>query len=141
MKMPDSYRLRPQENELLMRQVRHTAAPGTRSRRPRRAPEAEQSAYDGAAVDPRHHAVRRRSQPHRRSDGSDLQQQAWRWALTRRGEDGALPSGKVIAGHFGRHERWGRLIKRAGLAGQFSDNHRQAVSPPPDEEQPPASAA
>ncbi len=37
-----------------------------------------------------------------------------------RGADGSLLSGKQIADHFGRKERWGRLVKRAGIAGNFS---------------------
>jgi hypothetical protein len=34
--------------------------------------------------------------------------------------DGSLPGGRDIAGQFGRHERWGRLVKRAGIAGELS---------------------
>jgi len=41
-----------------------------------------------------------------------MRQQALEWALANRGEDGKLPSGKTIAGQFGRHERWGRLVKQ-----------------------------
>ena len=51
----------------------------------------------------------------------DLQRQAWRWALANRGSDGALPAGSEIARQYGRHERWGRLVKSAGLAGDFAD--------------------
>jgi hypothetical protein len=51
--------------------------------------------------------------------GRDLQMQAWQWALTRQALDGSLPSGKDIAGQHGRHERWGRLVKSAGLAGEL----------------------
>jgi hypothetical protein len=51
--------------------------------------------------------------------GGDLQRQAWRWALANRGDGGALPSGLAIALAHGRHERWGRLVKSAGLAGAF----------------------
>jgi hypothetical protein len=40
--------------------------------------------------------------------------------MAHRGADGSLPSGKQIASHFGRHERWGRLVKRTGMAGHFS---------------------
>jgi hypothetical protein len=40
--------------------------------------------------------------------------------MAHRGADGSLPSGKQIASHFGRHERWGRLVKGAGMAGHFS---------------------
>jgi hypothetical protein len=33
--------------------------------------------------------------------------------------DGSLPSGRAIAGQYGRHERWGRMVKKAGLAGDL----------------------
>src|SRR5215470_16076733 len=32
----------------------------------------------------------------------------------------AWPSGREVAGQYGRHERWGRLVKRSGTAGEFS---------------------
>ena len=51
----------------------------------------------------------------------DLQCQAWRWAVANRRSDGALPAGSEIARQYGRHERWGRLVKSAGLAGDFAD--------------------
>ena len=51
--------------------------------------------------------------------GQDLQQ----WAVAHRGADSRLPSGKQIASQFGRHERWGRLVKRAGMAGQFKSGN------------------
>lgn len=50
---------------------------------------------------------------------SDLRRQAWLWALTNRGANGALPSGDEIARAHGRKERWGRLVKSAGQAGLF----------------------
>jgi len=50
----------------------------------------------------------------------DLQWQAWRWALANRAEDGSLPSGREIARQYGRHERWGRLVKRSGAAGDLT---------------------
>jgi hypothetical protein len=34
-------------------------------------------------------------------------------------QDGSLPSGKDIGRQHDRHERWGRLVKHAGLAGQL----------------------
>jgi hypothetical protein len=43
---------------------------------------------------------------------------AWQWAPANRAGDGSLPSGRDIGSHYGRHERWGRLVKRSGLAGQ-----------------------
>jgi len=36
-----------------------------------------------------------------------------------RTDDGALPSGREIARHYDRHERWGRLVKRSGSTGEF----------------------
>src|ERR1035438_10204277 len=44
----------------------------------------------------------------------------WRWALTHRTEHGSLPTGREIAHRYGRHQRWGRLVKRAGAAGEFT---------------------
>jgi hypothetical protein len=52
--------------------------------------------------------------------GRELQWQAWHWALAHRAGDGSLPSGRQIADQYGRHERWGRLVKRAGTAGAFT---------------------
>ena len=50
----------------------------------------------------------------------ELRRQAWQWALANRDEDGTLPSGGAIARAHGRRERWGRLVKNAGLAGAFN---------------------
>jgi hypothetical protein len=44
---------------------------------------------------------------------------AWEWALANRSDDGSLLSGRDMAREHGRHERWGRLVKRSGLAGQL----------------------
>lgn len=49
-----------------------------------------------------------------------LRYEAWNWAQANRTGDGALPPGRVIAQRFGRSERWGRLVKNAGAAGQSS---------------------
>jgi hypothetical protein len=54
--------------------------------------------------------------------GRDLQRRAWQWAEANRADDGALPSGRMIARQFGRHERWGRLVKRSGCAGEFGSD-------------------
>jgi hypothetical protein len=51
----------------------------------------------------------------------DLQLQAWQWALANRSPDDSLPSGKVIAAQYGRQERWGRLVKRMGIAGELAN--------------------
>ena len=44
---------------------------------------------------------------------------AWQWALANQANNGSLPSGKDIGREPGRHARWGRLVKRAGLAGEL----------------------
>jgi hypothetical protein len=44
---------------------------------------------------------------------------AWQWALANQANNGSLPSGNDIGREHGRHERWGRLVKRAGLAGEL----------------------
>ncbi|XVQ86415.1 DUF2637 domain-containing protein [Microbispora siamensis] len=49
-----------------------------------------------------------------------LQREAWRWAQRKGQEDGDLPSGVAIARAFARSPRWGRLVKKAGLAGELS---------------------
>ena len=54
-----------------------------------------------------------------RRPASVLQGQAWQWALANRTPRGDLPSGKAIGQEFGRRERWGRLVKQAGLAGHL----------------------
>jgi hypothetical protein len=44
---------------------------------------------------------------------------AWQWALANSCGDGSLLSGRDIGRQHGRHERWGRLVKRSGLAGEL----------------------
>jgi hypothetical protein len=95
--------------ELLMRQVRATAGRALRS-----AASAEHR-WRQATV-----ATSSGSGP--RTAGRDLQWQAWQWADANRAADGSLPSGRAIAAQFGRHERWGRLIKRKGSAGDFAES-------------------
>jgi hypothetical protein len=111
--------------ELLMRQVRRSAA--GRGRPPVRKPGLQVSRPEpDAAASPRLRA--HRPGPGGSAQGSagiggsgrELQRQAWRWALAHRASDGSLPSGRQIADQYGRHERWGRLVKRAGAAGEFS---------------------
>jgi hypothetical protein len=105
--------------ELLTRQVRRAAADEDgQDERPRRLtsdrPAAGQVSAPGLALVPP-------PQPGQGGGraGGDLQRQAWRWALAHRAEDGALPSGLAIARAHDRRERWGRLVKNAGLAGAF----------------------
>jgi hypothetical protein len=109
--------------ELLMRQVRRAAGstPGNKRVARRRrvmnqanpaSPQRRRSAA-GAAL-------------HRAGGGRELQLQAWQWALAHRADDGSLPSGKAIAGQYGRQERWGRLVKQAGLEGAFATDEQAA---------------
>ncbi len=52
----------------------------------------------------------------------------WLWALASQSSDGVLPSGWAIARAHGRQERWGRLVKTAGLAGDFETEDTTAVT-------------
>jgi Protein of unknown function (DUF2637) len=110
--------------ELLMRQVRrHAAGAGTRQRRTPVPQVPRQEA--GGEVAPRLPRRSSRSDPGHGDSGQaavgrGLQQQAWRWALAHQASDGSLPSGLEIARQHGRHERRGRLVKRAGAAGEFA---------------------
>jgi Protein of unknown function (DUF2637) len=99
--------------ELLMRQIRATASASVKA----------QSVADTAAsvptsstASPERPRAQSSSRSSTRTAGSRLQHEAWEWALANRTEGGALPSGKAIADRFGRHERWGRLVKRHGLS-------------------------
>ena len=110
--------------ELLTRQVhRGAAGKGAQDRRPRQPQSAAMpaSAGRGPASGLRVVGPARHGGDTRRASGG-LQRQAWQWALANRGEDGTLPSGEAIARVHGRQERWGRLVKNAGLAGAFSSD-------------------
>lgn len=111
--------------ELLMRQVRRSAA-GTSRLRPRTpGPQVLHREAGGAGVRYLGRVGRGRvgneMHPSGAGAGREMQRQAWHWALGHRAGDGSLPSGRQIADQYGRHERWGRLVKRAGAAGEFSD--------------------
>ncbi len=105
--------------ELLMRQVRRAAEaglsggpgplPGSSVRR-------AAAAGTGAAGDG---SGDRMVCAARGAAGREVRLDAWRWALENRAEDGSLPAGREIARQYGRHERWGRLVKRSGLAGEL----------------------
>jgi len=104
--------------ELLMRQVRR-AADGAESERS--ALRSGRSAAVAAAAGSRDRiSASGTVTPRRRTAGRDVQLEAWRWARDNRTKDGSLPAGREIADQYGRHERWGRLVKRAGLAGELS---------------------
>lgn len=70
----------------------------------------------GGASEP---ARRSQATPPPRGVGQNVQLDAWRWAQANRADDGSLPSGRAIAGHYGRHERWRRMVKRSSLAGEI----------------------
>jgi hypothetical protein len=94
--------------ELLMRQIRAAAGRTPSRQRPAASPGAS------AAASPRT-ALGRRTAVRRPGDvDHGLMRQAWEWALAHRGDDGSLPTGTAIADQFGRHERWGRLVKQYG---------------------------
>ena len=100
--------------ELLMRQVRHTASPARR--RPVMSAQPEHGESPGAAT-----SVEPLKRPGRMEHGVDVRRRAWLWAVAHRRADGSLPTGKAIADRYGRHERWSRLVKTAGVAGDFAD--------------------
>lgn len=121
--------------ELLTRQVRGSATgregntgPNQTSRGPHRA--GTVAGADGGGLASGLKLVQSGHDPgrvDRRAAGRGLQRYAWQWALANRADDGSLPSGKEIACHYGRHERWGRLVKRTGYAGELG----RAEEPPP----------
>lgn len=109
--------------ELLTRQVRRGATSAHMGRKAPVAPPSRTAGTDGRGPAAALTLVETGPRPSgrgQRAAGTDLQHRAWQWALAHRDSDGALPSGKQIGIQFGRHERWGRLVKRAGIAGQLS---------------------
>jgi Protein of unknown function (DUF2637) len=113
--------------ELLMRQVRWVAD-GTRAKKP--AARHRSQVATGPSASPQSSVQQRRgavgAAVPRPDGGLELQLQAWQWAQANRLGDGSLPSGKAIACQYGRQERWGRLVKRAGLAGSFGTDEQAA---------------
>ena len=105
--------------ELLMRQIRATTAqaPPRRSITRTHAPSAVPTPQIGPAA----------INQHERASGRSLRQDALAWAMANRGEDGRLPSGKAIADQFGRHERWGRLVKQHRHNAQAAPTARSAA--------------
>jgi len=99
--------------ELPMRQVRRAAETATSGRRSQRSPAAADIRISESMI------VSSTATARRRSAGRDVWLAAWRWAQDNRAEDGSLPSGRDIGGRYGRHERWGRMVKRAGLVGEL----------------------
>jgi Protein of unknown function (DUF2637) len=101
--------------ELLTRQVRAAASLLTSLQRSQASSRSASDALDQSAIG-RSAAVTRP-----RNAGQGLKSQAWRWALAHRDANGNLPSGRAIADRFGRHERWGRLVK------QFGSDHEAGI--------------
>jgi hypothetical protein len=101
--------------ELLMRQIRSTATVTAPSW-----PVAQLSRTQAAAPLPaiREAAVGTLARAGQLEVGPSLRLQALDWAIANRSEDGRLPSGKAIAERFGRHERWGRLVKHQAAESQ-----------------------
>jgi Protein of unknown function (DUF2637) len=97
--------------ELLMRQIRCAASDHQALEQAKQPPPQQTSAADLKPFAP---------ERTERTAGKDMSRQAWEWALANRAVDGSLPSGKAIGDQFGRHERWGRLVKSAGVAGKMA---------------------
>jgi Protein of unknown function (DUF2637) len=112
--------------ELLTRQVRRGAARADAENQQLQEPQASRAVAErGPAPGLRVVGLSRAGHGNHRANG-ELRRQAWRWALAHRDQDGTLPSGGAIARAHGRQERWGRLVKNAGLAGAFGPDSAQA---------------
>jgi len=108
--------------ELLMRQVRRGAvADGKTHLRSSGSEISRREGSGGSVQRPGQHPCGPSEGPSGQGRASgDMRQQAWQWALANRAGDGSLPSGREIARQYGRHERWGRLVKRSGAAGELA---------------------
>ena len=110
--------LQPPENELLTRQVRGSAVrDDLEAGKPQRQRSIAAATRIPSARPPADVLV---SASRMGTESDALRCKAWQWALARQARDGTLPSGEAIAAAYGRHERWGRLVKSAGLAGAIS---------------------
>jgi hypothetical protein len=113
--------------ELLIRQVRR-ASDNTQAKRAARHRSVKNDASSAglrSSVAGRRHRAVGDAVPGTGSS-RELQMQAWQWARANLARDGSLPSGKAIARQYGRHERWGRLVKQAGLAGAYATDEQAA---------------
>ena len=118
--------------ELLMRQVRRAADSGVFRQRtcPPRRLAASTASADGIGSSVNRKGPGPPTLTGHDGAGRELQLKAWRWAQAHRAGDGSLPTGRDIGRQYGRHERWGRLVKRSGLAGELntsSQSHNQPV--------------
>jgi hypothetical protein len=105
--------------ELLMRHVRN----GGTSLHIRLCAQRDADIEANGAASGENISSRSRRKGYQRSVGLDLQREAWQWTRAKRAADGTFPSGRQIAQQYGRHERWGRLVKRSGLAGALDAEH------------------
>jgi hypothetical protein len=106
--------------ELLMRQVRRAAETSTADRPVRATNRPAAAIVPSPDRKPAPAVPVAAGRTHRATSGRSLQGDAWLWAQEHKAEDGSLPSGADIARQYGRHERWGRLVKRSGLAGELT---------------------
>jgi Recombinase len=117
--------------ELLMRQVRRSAAASGKAQLAKPRPQISPREDRGRDVQGgRRHSsgsAHDAESGGRRGASRDMQWQAWQWALANRAGDGSLPSGREIARQYGRHERWGRLVKRSGAAGELAPGSESSV--------------
>jgi hypothetical protein len=118
--------------EMLMRQVRRTAVGSGKLQQTK--PRMQVSSRETGVATVRHPEDRSSGLTPRGKQadahpgrGRDLQRQAWQWALANRSDDGTLPSGREIARQYARHERWGRLVKRSGTAGELAPGNEAAA--------------
>ncbi|MEV0199818.1 DUF2637 domain-containing protein [Nonomuraea sp. NPDC050691] len=105
--------------ELLMRQIRISAARAEEHRSQATTDDLKEwaeGAPDQAGGDDPEEGAKWRRKPDRA-----VQREAWQWARAIQTHKGQWPSGKAIAQNVGRSPRWGRLVKRAGLAGEYSE--------------------
>jgi hypothetical protein len=113
--------------ELLIRQVRWVASTGRERPAVPPVPDCSEPAVPASlpvqptSTQPGADMRRQAQERQYKSAGLDLRLQAWQWATANPDADGSLPSGKAIASRYGRHERWGRLVKAAGSAGEFAE--------------------
>jgi hypothetical protein len=105
--------------ELLMRQVRRAAETSIPGRQSRQSPLTRTVATEAVLSAGQLTATSRSVRPKSRTAGREMQVEAWRWALDNQAKNGSLPSGRDIGSQYGRHERWGRLVKRSGFAGEL----------------------
>jgi hypothetical protein len=103
--------------ELLMHQVRRAAEAAATGARSARSP--SRAASSAVARDGGPASSQKTAPARHRTVGPQVRLEAWRWAQSNRAEDGSLPSGRDIGTRYGRHERWGRMVKRSGLAGDL----------------------